>query len=491
MPELPLGLALLSLGPGEEKGQGASSPPPPGLGTPVPHIPRQAWLRKDARTGGCPGCRVPGDGCCRGCSGAPRGDAGPGTKRHGGDARVRPGLAGNAGRLGGRAGSWMCSVTVQLLKSADLGRQSLLYLKEIGHGWFGKVSGRGRVPRGYPDGTLAEGPGLCETVFGVRRGCTVRTEGTSLSLAPGVPGGGELGHQQHPGGGEGAEGERQRAGPDAVPGGSAALQVQLGSLRRAAAAPGTAGTGDAGGWRLVPSVPFSAAEQSWSCPMEVPSRALRAARLCPGPAVHLPGAHCGRMRAVLGAAGRGAGAAQRAVVRSWAEWGRGGGRELLPAPAELNKCPFVACPGVLGRAGTRSRRSRQSPRWLPAQQQRRQGDGSPGAATVPPAPAGCDANMPPLLCPAQGSPAHQPPAVPGPVRRSHPVPAGDGVLPAGESRAAPSVPSRSLWSCCGAGKQGLVVRYHGGDGRAAGRVRGSALPCWARLSPRRAKCRGG
>uniref|UniRef100_A0A8C8AAZ4 non-specific serine/threonine protein kinase n=1 Tax=Otus sunia TaxID=257818 RepID=A0A8C8AAZ4_9STRI len=28
---------------------------------------------------------------------------------------------------------------VQLLKSADLGRQSLLYLKEIGHGWFGKV----------------------------------------------------------------------------------------------------------------------------------------------------------------------------------------------------------------------------------------------------------------------------------------------------------------------------------------------------------------
>ncbi|XP_027759937.1 serine/threonine-protein kinase LMTK1 isoform X4 [Empidonax traillii] len=29
--------------------------------------------------------------------------------------------------------------SVQLLKSADLGRQSLLYLKEIGHGWFGKV----------------------------------------------------------------------------------------------------------------------------------------------------------------------------------------------------------------------------------------------------------------------------------------------------------------------------------------------------------------
>ncbi|XP_073410810.1 serine/threonine-protein kinase LMTK1 isoform X5 [Dendrobates tinctorius] len=29
--------------------------------------------------------------------------------------------------------------TVQLLKSTDLGRQSLLYLKEIGNGWFGKV----------------------------------------------------------------------------------------------------------------------------------------------------------------------------------------------------------------------------------------------------------------------------------------------------------------------------------------------------------------
>lgn len=34
----------------------------------------------------------------------------------------------------------MCSFTVQLLKSTDLGRHSLLYLKEIGHGWFGKVS---------------------------------------------------------------------------------------------------------------------------------------------------------------------------------------------------------------------------------------------------------------------------------------------------------------------------------------------------------------
>uniref|UniRef100_A0A665U6L0 non-specific serine/threonine protein kinase n=1 Tax=Echeneis naucrates TaxID=173247 RepID=A0A665U6L0_ECHNA len=31
------------------------------------------------------------------------------------------------------------SFTVQLLKSSDLGRHSLLYLKDIGHGWFGKV----------------------------------------------------------------------------------------------------------------------------------------------------------------------------------------------------------------------------------------------------------------------------------------------------------------------------------------------------------------
>lgn len=30
-------------------------------------------------------------------------------------------------------------ILVQLLKSADLGHHSLLYLKEIGHDWFGKV----------------------------------------------------------------------------------------------------------------------------------------------------------------------------------------------------------------------------------------------------------------------------------------------------------------------------------------------------------------
>lgn len=32
------------------------------------------------------------------------------------------------------------SFLVQLLRSTDLGRHSLLYIKEIGHGWFGKVN---------------------------------------------------------------------------------------------------------------------------------------------------------------------------------------------------------------------------------------------------------------------------------------------------------------------------------------------------------------
>ncbi|KAK2112300.1 hypothetical protein P7K49_012047 [Saguinus oedipus] len=51
-----------------------------------------------------------------------------------------PAGTGDSGQLArtGQAGSpsrgW-------LLKSADLGRHSLLYLKEIGHGWFGKVRG--------------------------------------------------------------------------------------------------------------------------------------------------------------------------------------------------------------------------------------------------------------------------------------------------------------------------------------------------------------
>lgn len=62
-----------------------------------------------------------------------------------------------------------------------------------------------------------------------------------------------------------------------------------------------------------------------------------------------------------------------------------------------------------------------------------------------------NADVSPLLYPTQGPPAHQPAAVPGPVRRGHPIPAGDGVLPAGESRVSPCVLSHSLRCCCGAG----------------------------------------
>lgn len=52
---------------------------------------------------------------------------------------------------------------MQLLKSTDLGRHSLLYLEEIGHGWFGKVScdlgvrvgwHRGPLCRPHPAGPL-------------------------------------------------------------------------------------------------------------------------------------------------------------------------------------------------------------------------------------------------------------------------------------------------------------------------------------------------
>lgn len=59
---------------------------------------------------------------------------------------------------------------MQLLKSTDLGRHSLLYLKEIGHGWFGKVS-------------IAQGGGN-STVWAL--------------LLLGVPWGGALSHT-HPG----------------------------------------------------------------------------------------------------------------------------------------------------------------------------------------------------------------------------------------------------------------------------------------------------
>lgn len=64
----------------------------------------------------------------------------------------------------------------------------------------------------------------------------------------GVPGGGERGRRQRPGGGEGAEGERQCPGADAVPGGGPALQVGpragllLGGGGRGAAGHGALGT---------------------------------------------------------------------------------------------------------------------------------------------------------------------------------------------------------------------------------------------------------
>lgn len=55
-----------------------------------------------------------------------------------------------------------CFTLVQLLKSTDLGRHSLLYLKEIGHGWFGKVStpqggGNGKVLLATPGDPLGRG----------------------------------------------------------------------------------------------------------------------------------------------------------------------------------------------------------------------------------------------------------------------------------------------------------------------------------------------
>lgn len=129
--------------------------------------------------------------------------------------------------------------------------------ERLGQGPLGTPHGMLAV--GTPHGTLAAGMGLCEVGFGVRWGRTVRM---SLSLATGVPGGGELGHQQHPGGGEGAEGERQRAGPDAVPGGSTALQVCPGSLRGAAAAPGTPGEGMLWDGAWSPPVPCLAASRA-------------------------------------------------------------------------------------------------------------------------------------------------------------------------------------------------------------------------------------
>lgn len=70
----------------------------------------------------------------------------------------------------------------------------------------------------------------------------------------GVPGGGELGPQQHAGGGEGAEGQRQRAGADALPGGGSALQVGGPQARRAGGC-WARGPGDKGKPCAVPAPP--------------------------------------------------------------------------------------------------------------------------------------------------------------------------------------------------------------------------------------------
>lgn len=51
---------------------------------------------------------------------------------------------------------------MQLLKSTELGRHSLLYLKEIGHGWFGKVrglAGVGSGSQGAWESRASQGPG--------------------------------------------------------------------------------------------------------------------------------------------------------------------------------------------------------------------------------------------------------------------------------------------------------------------------------------------
>lgn len=137
MPALQLGCALLSPSLGRRRGAGTV----PGH-TGAPHPAASTTPR------GCPAGRAP---WLRGAWGCPPHDegtaAGDSVGWHSGGTGTRPAPAGNGGLaerggagVWGRTGSWMCPFTVQLLKSADLGRQSLLYLKEIGHGWFGKVS---------------------------------------------------------------------------------------------------------------------------------------------------------------------------------------------------------------------------------------------------------------------------------------------------------------------------------------------------------------
>lgn len=118
----------------------------------------------------------------------------------------------------------------------------------------------------------------------------------------------------------------------------------------------------------------------------------------------------------------------------------GGGHGAGLCPARAEQMPLC---GVSWGAGTQ---------WypLPALPVSPRFPGGPPQCCHPPTPSsgwlGGSPAVPmcPSLCPSQGSPAHQPAAVPGPVRRGHPVPAGDGVLPAGES---PPVPKEPLWGC--------------------------------------------
>lgn len=83
----------------------------------------------------------------------------------------------------------------------------------------------------------------------------------------GAPRGGDLGHGQHPGGGEGAEGKRQRAGPDAFPGGGAAVQV-VASGRRCGWRRGRG----RGGGRCLRARPWTQ-RQAPRCPLPLPSPA--------------------------------------------------------------------------------------------------------------------------------------------------------------------------------------------------------------------------
>lgn len=389
------------------------------LGTLIAHVP---WSWEDAWRRGCLGCRIPGDGC----SGASWGGRGPGTGWHGEDSKVWVGVVGSTGR-----GTGGC-----------VGRGTRWQLDGLCYSAAPQVGGPGAAEPAVPEGDRAwlvwqgeprdpqtplpggtRGPDCARGVWGV-------DGGMRLSLPPGVPGGGELRHQQHAGGGEGAEGQCQRAGPDAVPGRSAALQVPLGSLH-------TAGSGDPVPGGQIHSGPPSAAGQSRGCPLLWGSTVLSL--------------RCSRTRAV-----QSHWPWHGAAVRSWAELGPGeGGTRGCSCPSTAEQTSLCDTSRALGRAGTRSQQPLCQPQCrqddgsqgLVPSPWHRKGDDSQGAATNPPRPvlaqAGPWCTIPPLLCPTQSPPAHQPAAVPGPVRRGHPVPAGDGVLPAGESLC--PAPRRAPW----------------------------------------------